>query len=331
LFCFNYLRNEVESFALATNNTRRTLREASNDDGWLVAAGVVPDSPELVEEAEVEHVAEAREEDDAGEAVVLDVSERHVALVVPLPARGGVGGGEVVLVGQVAVHEPRGAQQPRRGRRVRGGLHHHPQQRWSHQPQRVRRPRQRGGALAGRRGRRLRRRDDHQERARGRRVARQAAAPRVVRQQATVHGPGAARRQRPDHVAAAHPAPRRRRRGRPVGHGRRREAGEEAHHEAEGGMQQRLLPQLRPLLLAPGTGAGAAVIRGRPHHRSQQAQRRLPSSTTSSRRLASCRLICVATCRSWLCKLARLARRPQQQAAAKRWWGGKQSLVLVVV
>jgi hypothetical protein len=78
--------------------------------GWF---GWLPDLPELVEEAEVERVTEAGEEDDAGEAVVLDVSERDVALVVALLARGGVGDGEVVLVRQVAVHEPRGAEQPR--------------------------------------------------------------------------------------------------------------------------------------------------------------------------------------------------------------------------
>lgn len=224
----------------------------------------VPDLPELVEEAEVEGVAEAGEDDDAGEAVVLDVPERHVPLVVPLLARGGVGGREVVLVGQVAVHEPRGAQLARRGRHVRGGLHHHPQQRRRGQPQRVRHPRQRRGALAGRRGRRLRRRDDHQQRPRGRRRVAGAAAQqaRAVRQQAPVDGPARRRLQRPDHVAAAYPA-RRDRRGRPVGHRRRREAGEEAHDEAEAGMQQRLLPQLQPLLLAPP--AGAAVVRGRPH------------------------------------------------------------------
>jgi hypothetical protein len=265
-------------------------------DGCVVPN--LPDLPDLVEEAEVQHVVEAREEDDAGEAVVLDVPERHVALVVALLAR--ARGGEVVPVRQVAVHEPRGAQLPRRGRRVRGGLHDHPQQRRRHQPQRVRRPRQRGGPLAGRHGRRLRRRDDHQERARRRCPV--VARPRAVRQQAPVQGP--ARRQRPYHVAAAAAAARRRRRGRPVGHGRRREAGEEAHDEAEGGMQQRLLPQLRPLLLAPPTGA--TVVRGRPHHRSQPAERRLclaPRSSYRDRDLASCRLIGVASCQSpGLCK-----------------------------
>ena len=67
----------------------------SEDGGCLLAAGYyrdVPDLAELVEESEVEDVAEAGEEDDAGEAVVLDVAERDVPLVVPLLARGGVGG-----------------------------------------------------------------------------------------------------------------------------------------------------------------------------------------------------------------------------------------------
>jgi hypothetical protein len=256
-----------------------------SEDGscLLVVRYYVPDLAELVEKSEVEDVAEAGEENDAGEAVVLDVAERDVPLVVPLLARGGVGGREVVLVRQVPVHEPRGAQQPRRGRHVRGGLHHHPQQRRRRQPQRVRHPRQRRGALSRRRGRRLRRRDHHQQRPRGRcrgRVeqARTADEGAAVRQQAPVHGPAGGRLQRPDHVAAAHPA-RRDRRGRPVGDGRRGETGEEAHDEAEAGMQQRLLPQLRPLLLAPP--AGAAVVRGRPH-RSEKPKPKPPQNLLPS-------------------------------------------------
>jgi hypothetical protein len=216
----------------------------------MASKGWVPDLAELVEEAEVEHVAEAGEVDDAGEAVVLDVRERDVPLAVPLLARRDVGRREVTLVCEVAVHEPRGVQHPRRGGYVGRRLHHHPQQRRRHEPQRVRHPRQRRRALARRGGRRLRGSHHHQQRPRGRR---RGVRQGVLRQQAPVHG-GA------DQVAAPHPASGHRR-GSPVGDGRRREAGEEAHDEAEAGMQQRLLPQLRTLLLA----SPAAVIRGRPH------------------------------------------------------------------
>ncbi|EEE62159.1 hypothetical protein OsJ_16946 [Oryza sativa Japonica Group] len=59
------------------------------------------------------------EVDDAGEAVLLDVGERGVALRVRL----GVGGGEVLLgpEREVPVHHPRAAQHLRRRRRVRRG------------------------------------------------------------------------------------------------------------------------------------------------------------------------------------------------------------------
>jgi hypothetical protein len=208
---------------------------------------------------------------DAGESVLLDMRERGVPLHVSL----GVGGGEVVLglEGEVPVHDAGAAEHLSGGGRVGGGLDDDPDDGRAHEAQRVGEAQQLAPAAAALPGAGARGGDHDQEAALGgvllvvAQVHRGAGGERIGglrgRRQGGARVDG--------HAGGGEAVPGTVRRvvlgggggGLPGGGGGRREAREEAHDEAEGEVEQCLLPQVAagPPLLGP--------VRRRHRHRAR--------------------------------------------------------------